>query len=160
MVEVFDRRIDWLIAALPIGIAVFLFYGAWAGLTAFLLVMALTFLKPLCTVLETPRSRIAVAAGVVLLLSPLFRLVFTDGFCFGARFSPFGGFGEVPIDSLSTGVIVGELARQAGTFCEGNLWGMLESSGGTGYIRDIGFTVSGAALLVLGLMWGEQSAEM
>jgi len=152
--EIFDRRVDWLLASAPVGILVFLFYGAYAGLSSICLVTAIIFFKPLGTVLETPRSRLAVAAGLVLLLSPIFRLMFATEFCTDAPYSIDKVLDHVPTDgSALQGDILGAMKQMALEQCKANVWNWVGSYGGTGYIRDFGYTILGGVLFALGLKW-------
>lgn len=145
-VEIFNKKIDWMIVAIPSALAIYLFYGLVPALVALAVFAALIALKPIHALFETPRSRVALALGVVMLLSPLLRLVFFEGYCVDGRFSPFFG----PFSATN----------MAADYCRENLWGNFDSQGGTGYVRDIGFPLIGIISLLIAFRWRQRKVSM
>jgi hypothetical protein len=154
--EIFDKRFDWILGAGVTAFAVYLFYGIAPALITSAAIAALCLAKPINPYFEGRKSRAAVVVGSLLVLSPLFRVFFPDGFCLEAPLSINGFLDQVPTDgSALSGAIVNELGSQLVEYCKDNVWDMLGANGGQGYYRDIGYPLVGALLV----FWGAKLAR-
>jgi hypothetical protein len=154
--ELFERRVDSALAAGAAGIAVYLFYGMTPGLMAGAAVAVLCFAKPLKPIFEGRTSRAAVGLGLLLFLSPIFRVFFPDGFCVTAPLAINSFLGDVPTDGDALrGLIVGSIGNQLIDHCKANLWDMLQANAGQGYFRDLAYPIVGLLLV----FWGKKPSK-
>ena len=72
-VELYDRRFDWLVASFAAIPLIWLFYGFDAAFVSLLLFALIGALKPVISKMGSRLAAGVIAAGVVLLLSPLLR---------------------------------------------------------------------------------------
>lgn len=138
-IELYDRRFDWLVASLLSLPPVWLFYGfdaAFLTLAMFLLVGAL---KPLKRELGSPLAAGIFAAGSVLLVSPLLRFVFPNGYCFDAALSILAGFNRYQYADICHPTLISEIRQQQ--------W--------LGPLRDTALPIAGLGLMAL--VWLKRS---
>lgn len=131
-IELYDRRYDWLVASLLAIPAIWLFYGFDAAFVTSLVFALVGALKPLITRLGSRLAAGVFAAGIVLLLSPLLRYVFYDGFCFEGVWSPAA---DIPRYTLPT-------------FCGQGLFWAFDQEIWVGPLRDVTLPVLGLGLMV------------
>lgn len=156
--EIFDRRVDWAIAVVPVAIAVYLFYGISAGVLAGCLAAAIIFLKKLDSILPVKNKRIIFSAGIILIISPIFRVFFENDFCENAPYAINSFIGMLEPRNAFESSFMGSVAGRMVEYCHSNLWSHLEANGGQGYIRDLAYPIIGLALAVLG--WRGSRANM
>lgn len=132
-VELYDRRFDWLAASLLAVPLVWLFYGGDAALVSALAFALVGALKPLNRWIGRRLAAGVFAAGVVLLLSPLLRFVFYNGYCYGGTWSPAAGISHF----------------QSPDMCGHGLFSHFDQGLWTGTLRDLAMPVAGIGLMLL-----------
>jgi len=131
-IELYDRRFDWLVASLLHLPPVWAFYGFDAAFLTLPLFLLIGALKPLKRALASPLAAGIFAAGCVLLVSPLLRFLFSNGYCFDAPLSILAGFDRYAYLNLCQPSLFGEIDQQ--------LW--------IGPLRDAALPVIGLGLMV------------
>ena len=157
---IFNKALDWLILAVPTTVAIFLFYGTWLAVISFAVIAAVNFAKPLDVAFSSYWPRVIFACGLILLISPLFRILFPSEFCLGAPWSPIGGKAEaigMMRDELGVGNYIVERLVQD---CLQSLWSQTESTGGAGLTRDYVYPVIGAFGAVIGILKRDRSVSL
>ncbi len=130
--ELYDKRFDWLVTALAAIPLIWLFYGFEASFICFLLFIAIAGLKPLIKLIGSRMAAGIVAAGTLLLLSPLLRYAFYDGFCFDGAWS-----------------IAKDISRyQIPDLCERGLLSHVDQEIWIGPLRDLAMPVAGIGLIL------------
>lgn len=132
-IELYDRRFDWLAACLLAVPLVWLFYGGDAALVSALAFALVGALKPLNRWIGPRLAAGVFAAGVVLLLSPLLRFVFYNGYCYGGAWSPAAGISRF----------------QSPDMCGRGLFSHFDQGLWTGTLRDLAMPVAGIGLMLL-----------
>lgn len=142
----FSNKIDWLFIATPITAAIFVFYGFVAAAISFALITGWFFAKPVEPHFSAYWPRAAFAASVVLLSSPLLRLIFGYDFCFGAPFAPlhnFAGAGDLLPNTGGEREFYDLLWAKIAEPCLSKRWIDVH------WLRDITYPILGA----FGLVW-------
>lgn len=142
-IELYDKRFDWLVAALIPVTLIWLFYGFDAAFISLLIFALLGALKPAIRVLGSRLAAGVFAAGTILLLSPLLRYVSYDGYCFDGAWS----------------VAVGVSRFQMPDICDRGLLAHLAQGLWVGPLRDLAMPVAGVATMILAWL-GRQSSPV
>ena len=138
----FHKNIDWLVAAFPVAALVFLYYGAVPALITLIVIAGLVFAKPLDSIFSSSWSRIFFAVSLALLISPIWRLMFPDGFCLDAPWSTQGAVRSHVSDNYA-GLelqIGNQLVDGLVDACKRTLWSQNMSEG---WPRDIAMPLVG-----------------
>ena len=134
----FDKNIDrFLVAALTCG-AIFLFYGIWSAAIALAVILAILFAKPIDGYFTNDWARTLFACSLVLVVSPLFRVLFPFDFCVGAPWSAVGEKAGIAFnlsnDELGVGDYIGSKLVQ---ICADGLWSETGPNRFLGDLRDM-----------------------
>jgi hypothetical protein len=132
-VELYDKRFDWLVAALLAIPLVWLFYGFDAAFVCLLLFALVGALKPLVSRLGSRLAAGICAAGLILLLSPLLRFGFYNGYCFEGPWSVAAGISSYAMPNLCGRGLLADFGQ--------DLW--------VGPLRDIAMPILGLGLILL-----------
>lgn len=133
--ELYDRRFDWLVASLAAIPLIWLFYGFDAAFICLMLFTAVGALKPLVSCLGSRLTAGIFAAGVILLMSPLLRYVFYNGYCFDGAWSVAADISRYQIPGL----------------CERGLFAHIKQDLWVGPVRDLAMPATGLAMT--GFAW-------
>lgn len=139
--ELYDPRVDWLAASLAAIPLVWLFYGFDAAFVSLLLFFLIGALKPLINHAGSRMGAGMIAAGVVLLVSPGFRYLFYNGYCYDGAWSVAAGISRYQMPDLCARGLFSHLGQ--------GLW--------VGPLRDLAMPLAGLAL-ILGA-WSDRPAS-
>lgn len=131
--ELYDQRIDWLVASLAAIPLVWLFYGFDAAFVSLLLFALIGALKPLIEQLGSRLASGIFAAGLILLLSPLLRFIFYNGYCFEGAWSVAAGINRYASPDL----------------CDGGLFSHFNQDLWVGPLRDLVMPTAGLGMMLV-----------
>jgi hypothetical protein len=142
-VELYDQRFDWLVGSLAAIPLIWLFYGLDAAFVCLLLFAMIGALKPVINHLGSKLEAGIFAAGTVLLLSPLLRYVFYNGYCFDGPWS-----------------LAAEINRyQMPELCERGFFSHINQELWVGPLRDLAMPGLGLSLIFLAFLGIRQTIE-